>query len=131
MTPPVDKRTIPIADIIARLSQVLPPKYLKQRKQAGQTLTYIPWYRAVELLDKCCIWEYDIEPYPIGNEIVEKATITIHCEEGKLSRSALGNEPLDSKGYGGPAKVCESEALRRAAAKWGLGLYLYLGDDAK
>jgi hypothetical protein len=126
-----EKLALPIADIIARLSQELPKKYLKQRKQAGNTLTYIPWYRAVELFDKCCVWEYDIEAQQIGNEVVEKATITIHCAEGKLSRSAMGNEPLDSKGYGGPAKVCESEALRRAAAKWGLGLYLYIDPQDK
>jgi hypothetical protein len=61
--------------------------------------------------------------------VVLTATISILCEEGWISRSAIGEEPLDSKGYGGPAKIAASETFRRAASKYGLGLHLYYDKD--
>jgi hypothetical protein len=45
--------------------------------------------------------------------------------EGVIWREATGYEPLPVKGYGDPTSTAESMALRRAAAKIGLCLYLY------
>jgi mRNA interferase HigB len=47
------------------------------------------------------------------------------CAKGIVWREATGYEPLNVKGYGDPTSNAESMALRRAAAKFGLCLYLY------
>ena len=61
----------------------------------------------------------------VGAHCVVTVRISIPCLEGTVMREATGIEPLDVKGYGDPSSNAESMALRRAAAKFGLGLYLY------
>jgi hypothetical protein len=51
--------------------------------------------------------------------------ISIPCLEGIISREATGTEDEELKGYGDPSSNAEAMALKRAAAKFGLGLYLY------
>ena len=118
----------PIAEILADLSKPIPNKYLDSRKQGGANLTYLPWYNAVKLLDRCTGGHWD---YTIGNihttsdRIFLTARITVHAAEGNFHREATGTELLDCGSYGDPSSNCESMALRRAAAKLGLALYLY------
>jgi hypothetical protein len=47
------------------------------------------------------------------------------CLEGIIYREATGQEEGDCGSYGDPSSNAESMALRRAAAKFGLALYLY------
>jgi hypothetical protein len=139
-----------ISLIIENLSKPIPPRLLATREQSGTTLTYIPWFNCVKLLNHYCIWEYDlsfgqlgvqryeekvkkgwqgkpdtIKTVQLGASVILKASVTIYCREGQLTRSAIGEELLESDAHGGPAKTAESEVLRRAASKFGLGLYLY------
>ena len=51
--------------------------------------------------------------------------LSIPCAEGIVYREASALEPLKGSGYGDCATNAESAALRRAAAKFGLCLYLY------
>ena len=51
--------------------------------------------------------------------------ITVPCLEGSIFREATGTEDEELKGYGDPSSNAEAMALKRAAAKFGLGLYLY------
>lgn len=57
--------------------------------------------------------------------------LTIITTEGHISREATGTELLKQTdgeselAYGDPSSNAESMAFRRAAAKFGLGLYLY------
>ena len=61
--------------------------------------------------------------------------LTIPTAEGNVYREATGTEELKRTdretgepielAYGDPSSNAESMALRRAAAKFGLGLYLY------
>jgi hypothetical protein len=51
--------------------------------------------------------------------------LTVPTAEGPVYYEATGFETLETVGYGDPASNAESMALRRAAAKLGLGLYLY------
>jgi hypothetical protein len=48
--------------------------------------------------------------------------ISIPCIEGIISREATGTEDEELKGYGDPSSNAEAMALKRAAAKFGLGL---------
>lgn len=118
----------PIAEILADLSKPIPAKYLDTRKQGNTTLTYVPWYNAVKLLDRVTGGHWD---YTVGNihttseRIFLTARITVHAAEGAFHREATGTELLNCGSYGDPSSNCESMALRRCAAKLGLALYLY------
>lgn len=135
----------PIAEIIADLSKPIPNKYLAQRKQGGIQLTYLPWFRCVTLLDRCTggHWDYSIvNIHTTSDRIFLTARISIYAAESTFSREATGTELLKEEyfdkqtqttklrelAYGDASSNAESMALRRAAAKFGLGLYLYEKD---
>lgn len=135
-----------IAEIIEDLSKPINPKLLKHKPAANnssQKLKFIEWHTAVRYLDRYAPgWTYDIEFGPImpmpeklpndkkqhRGKVFVKATISIPCSEGIVSRSATGMEDVVVTGYGDPSSNAESMAFRRAAAKFGLGLYLYRKD---
>ncbi len=123
--PPSGLRSI--KTIIADLSKPVNPARLKQRQQGGRTLDYLPWYQAVRYLDNYAPgWRYDIRSVSqIGENLVMTVRITIPCLEGEVWREASALEPIKGSGYGDAATNCESAALRRAAAKFGLCLGLY------
>jgi hypothetical protein len=74
-----------------------------------------------------------------GDRFFVTCRITIHATEGTFSREATGTEVLKEEvtdkrtgdrflrelAYGDPSSNAESMAFRRAAAKFGLGRYLY------
>ncbi|HMB29446.1 MAG TPA: Rad52/Rad22 family DNA repair protein [Blastocatellia bacterium] len=116
-----------IEDVIADLSRPVNPRRLKTRKQGGKQITYLPWYQAVKYLDHYAPgWSYEVRSVTtVGDAVAITARISITCAEGIVWREATGYEPLNVKGYGDPTSNAESMALRRAAAKFGLCLYLY------
>lgn len=132
----------PIADIITDLKKPIHPSKLKTRPQGGQTITFIPWFYATQYLDKYAPgWSYtitssDVIALPEKLEYILKVRLSIPAADGVFHRDALGTglQEKDMKTgkwrqvYGGAAEIAESAALRRAAAKFGLGLYLYEGD---
>ncbi len=117
----------PITEILADLAKPIPKRYLQERKQGGTMLTYIPWYYACQLLDRCAPgWDYAVTNITVTSErIFVTARITIRASEGEISREATGTELLNCGSYGDPSSNAESMALRRAAAKFGLARYLY------
>ena len=122
----------PIAEIIADLSKPIPSKYLDTRRQGNTNLTYLPWYNAVKLLDRCTggHWDYSIgNIHTTSDRIFLTARITIHSAENTFHREASGTELLNCGSYGDPSSNAESMALRRCAAKFGLALYLYEKDN--
>ena len=116
-----------IEDVIADLSRPVNPRRLKTRKQGGKQITYLPWYQAVKYLDHYAPgWSYEVRSVTtVGNAVAITVRISIPCAEGIVWREAAGYELLNVKGYGDPTSNAESMALRRAAAKFGLCLYLY------
>lgn len=116
-----------IKNIIADLSKPVRDRHLKTRKQGGQHLTYIPWYRAVKYLDLYAAgWSYELRNVAvIGGDCVVTVRLSIPCTEGVVYRDATGRESLECVTYGDPSSNAESMALRRAAAKFGLCLNLY------
>jgi hypothetical protein len=116
-----------IQEIIADLKKPVAAKHLSQRKQGNQMLSYFAWYHAVRYLDHYAPgWSYSVlSVQTIGENCVLSVRLSIPCLEGVVSREATGIEPLIVKGYGDTSSNAESMALRRAAAKFGLGLYLY------
>lgn len=127
MPAPIPQALRSIAEIVADLSKPPAPERLKTRKQGGKELTYLPWYQAVRYLDRFAPgWSYEIRSVnQIGESLVMTVRVSILCAEGAVWREASALEPLTGSGYGDAATNCESAALRRAAAKFGLALSLY------
>lgn len=128
-----------IRDIVEDLSQPIEDKYLKtkearnRKENTTQQLLYIPWFNAVAILDDLAPgWFYEIRSaFQLETNLVMIARITIPCLEGLVFREASSLEPILGTGFGDAATNAESAALRRAAAKFGLGLYLYDKDVAR
>src|SRR5215813_8395367 len=117
-----------IRAIIADLSKPVNPQRLKQRTQGGRQLDYLPWYQAVRYLDNYAPgWSYEVRSVnQLGDNLVMTVRITIPSAEGLIYREASALEVIeDPKRYGDAATNAESAALRRAAAKFGLALFLY------
>jgi len=116
-----------IRDIITGLSKPLAKRHLKTRRQGGADLTYIEWHTAVKYLDLFAPgWSYSVRCVQlVGNLVTVIASISIPCAEGVVTREATGCEDADAKGYGDAVSNAEAMALKRAASKFGLGLYLY------
>ncbi len=116
-----------INDIIAKLSTPIAARHLKTRKQGGNSLTYIEWHTAVKYLDwQAPGWSYHVGNVALLGELVTVvASISIPTADGIVTREATGCESVNAKGYGDAVSNAEAMALKRAAAKFGLGLYLY------
>lgn len=123
-----------INDIIADLSKPIKARHLKKKMRGGQVLDFIPWYHAVKYLDLHAPgWSYEVRNTIWNTEgrLVLTVRLTLPCLEGLVYREATGTEEEPEEGermYGDPSSNAESMALRRAAAKFGLGLYLYNKD---
>jgi hypothetical protein len=115
-----------INEIVSDLSKPIPDAFLRERKQGGTVLTYIPWHNATRILDAYAPgWSYHVEIHHHGDKVLAIATISVIAAEGIVVRQATGYEDEDKSGFGDPFSNSESMALRRAAAKFGLGRYLY------
>lgn len=122
----------PLVEILTDLRQPIHAAHLKQKQAGKANVTYLPWYNAIKYLDLYAPgWTYEIKEighFPTGGnggKIAVKVRISIPSADGVFFREAIGNEDDDKEGYGDPFSNSESQALRRAAAKFGLGLYLY------
>lgn len=120
----------PIREIINDLSKPVAARHLKTKKKGGATLTFIPWYHAIRYLDLYAPgWSSEVRSVIWGGaRLVVTVRITIPAAEGPVWREATGTEEEpdeDERMYGDPSSNAEAMALKRAAAKFGLGLYLY------
>lgn len=134
----------PLAEITADLAKPVPQRFLAQRKQGKQELTYIPWHHVNRLLDYYAPgWEGEVTKIVCTSDrIFVTYRLTIHAAEGAFSREATGTEVLKEEyfdkvsgttkirelAYGDSSSNAESMAFRRSAARFGLGLSLYLKD---
>jgi hypothetical protein len=71
-------------------------------------------------------WSCEVRNLVISDaRCVVTVRISIPALEGIVSQEATSTEDEELKGYGDPSSNAEAMALKRAAAKFGLGLYLY------
>lgn len=116
-----------IQEIINDLSKPIADRHLKHRQQGGVDITFIEWHTAVKYLDLYAPgWCYRVNKiHTDSSRIYVVCEITIPAAEGLITREATGSEELNTNSFGDPSSNAESMALKRAAAKFGLGLYLY------
>lgn len=118
----------PLVDVLADLRKPIPQRFLHTKKQGGTTITFCPWYRVVKILDHYTggRWTYEVLRQTVeADHFVVTVRITLHAADATVFRDGTGIEPIAVKGYGDFQSNAESMALRRAAAKFGLGLHLY------
>ena len=116
-----------IRDIVKDLTKPVAKRHLRTRKQGGKELTYIAWHDAVKYLDHFAPgWCYEVRSMnSVGGKLIMVIRLSILCAEGVVYREATGQEDENTDSWGDSSSNAESMALRRAAAKFGLGLYLY------
>ncbi len=116
-----------IRDIITDLSKPVAKRHLRSRKQGGKEIQYISWHDAVKYLDHYAPgWNYEIRNIQnIAGKLILTVRLSVPCAEGIVYREATGQEDDDLESYGNASSNAESMALRRACAKFGLGLELY------
>ena len=116
-----------IRDIVKDLSKPVAKRHLRTRKQGGKELTYIAWHDAVKYLDHYAPgWNYEVRSIDsIAGKLILTVRLSVPCAEGIVYREATGQEDENTDSWGDSSSNSESMALRRAASKFGLGLYLY------
>lgn len=116
-----------IRDIVSDLTKPVAKRHLRTRRQGGKEIKYIAWHDAIKYLDHYAGgWNYEIRSIEsIGGKLILIVRLSIPCLEGIVFREATGQEDEELDSYGNSSSNSESMALRRAAAKFGLGLYLY------
>jgi hypothetical protein len=125
--------TRPIAEIISDLSKEIAERHLKVKVLKGRKIHFISWHHAIKYLDLFAPgWDGEVRQVAeIGGRCVIVYRISIPCAEGTVWREATGQESdwdeEEETKYGDPSSNAEAMAFKRAAAKFGLGLYLYQG----
>lgn len=116
-----------IREIVKDLSKPIAQKHLRKRRQGGKEIIYLAWHDAVKYLDHYAPgWCYEIRRIDsVSGKLIMIVRLSIPCAEGIVYREASGQEDEDLETYGNSSSNSESMALRRAASKFGLGLYLY------
>lgn len=116
-----------IRDIIKDLSKPVASRHLRSRKQGGKDIKFISWHDAIKYLDHYAPgWNYEVRNIQnIAGKLILTVRLSVPCAEGLVFREATGQEDEDRENYGDSSSNAESMALRRASAKFGLGLYLY------
>jgi hypothetical protein len=116
-----------IRDIVKDLSKPIAQKHLRKRRQGGKEILYLAWHDAVKYLDHFASgWCYEIRSIEsVAGKLILIVRLSVPCSEGVVYREATGQEDEDLESYGNSSSNSESMALRRAASKFGLGLYLY------
>jgi hypothetical protein len=106
------------------------PQREKPRKIGGKPITFIPWYETIAIMNGCADGCYDYEIIekghsPISNKFEMTVRVTIHASDGTYYREGTGIEDSSTDNFGDYQSNAESMALRRALAKFNLGIYIY------
>lgn len=136
LNPPQTPGEWPLSQIQTALSRPLPESMLEAKTLKGSRISYISWHTVNRVLDKYAPgWTWEICQMGMSaDRLFLVGRLTIPTADGSLYREATGTEELKRTNdngtsvelaYGDPSSNAESMAFRRAAAKFGLGLYLY------
>ncbi len=116
----------PLSQILTDLRRPIPGHIVHTRQAGGRRIKYLTMQDTIAILDQYAPgWEGTITNiYSSRDRIHIAYRITIHAKEGKFSREATGSSTMEPNAQNDPSSSAESAALRNAAAKFGLALYL-------
>lgn len=118
----------PLSQILADLRKPIPAHIVHTRQQGGRRVKYLNMEDTIAILDQYAPgWEGTISNiYSTRDRIFIAYRISIHAKEGTFSRESTGSCQLEAgaNAQNDPSSIAESAALRSAAAKFGLALYL-------
>lgn len=122
-----------ITAIIADLSRPLPEACVATKVVKGTTIRYLHWQAVMRILDTYapgCNGEVTrLEQH--GSTLRVTYRLYIPCAEGVVWREATGeddewdDEDTEEKRYGNPSANAQANAFKRAAALFGVGMWLY------
>jgi hypothetical protein len=137
-------KLLTLDELLSTLSAPVPIEQVKTLKQGGSVLPYIPHFVVADILDKHCVWEFEVNSQTVTpTQLITTVTLKIlTSDHGWISRSNVGVETLlewDNKNqcmreiaYGDVASNAIGMAFRRVAALgFGLGRYLYWKETAQ
>lgn len=123
-----------------QLTEPFPQEMERSLNKGGANLTYIPVSEVINRLNKVVgvdKWSYSVKSWQqLGNAIVAHVTLIAEIEGNTVARDGVGGqkikmtkqgEPLD---IGDEVKGAVSDALKKAAQAFGVGLYLARSEDA-
>ena len=121
------KHRRPLAEIQTDLRKEIPASILKTKTIKGNNITYIPWHKVIDILDWFAPgWTMEVRSINgSGSQTIVVIRVTIQAAEGDFHREATGIEDDEVSGYGDTSSNASAQALRRAAAMFGVGKYLY------
>lgn len=130
-------------DLMISLRQPVPAGFLKSKDSQGTKISYVPWYNAAALADVRLggAWSHELVEHWVddaqrgssakGYSAIPLAhvrvRVTLHGDDRDISREAVGVDDEPNGQRGTPLERAEAAGLRRALAKFGLGLELYRG----
>jgi hypothetical protein len=143
-----------ISRIEEALSRPLPENMLSSKKMGGQTIKYVAWPVVSRILNKYAPgWEWSVTLTVSQDRLFVVGKLSIPTSDGLVSREATGTEALKEErpimiveegkriplvddlgrtvyepkeiAFGDSSSNAESMAFRRAAARFGLALYMY------
>jgi len=121
-----------IRTIVTDLSRPLPAaciatKTLRAKSGKSAQIAYLHWTTVAKVLDAYAPgWQGTVERIErVGTACVITYRLTIPCLEGLIVREATGQEEEEVDGYGDSTSNAEAMAFKRAAAKFGVGRWLY------
>jgi hypothetical protein len=125
-----------LAEVIADLSRKIPARFLKTKTKGGQQLTIFTWITTQRFLDWYAPgWQGHATLTYSGERVGCVYELCIPTSDaGLVCRAASGDDEEDdedmdaqeqrARQFGTPTTRAEGQAFKRAAARFGFGLYL-------
>ena len=116
---------------IAALTASFPPEALEQREGGnGRSFTYIKTHAVINRLNRACHYQWDwriIEQHMEADLLVCRGELTI---PGLGTKAAVGVQEIRPGGGADLYKGASSDAMKKAATMFGVGIELY-GPDVE
>lgn len=106
------------------LHEPFPAEWHKTKKQGGAEITFVEWHRyALRLNDLVGPdgWEVRLRFLEVGGKLIATASLTILG----VTKENVGDEDEEKDSYGTASTNSFAQAYKRAAALFGMGLYMY------
>lgn len=105
---------------------------IRQDKGTGnRPVSYVSWSRYAERLNQVLgfCWEFDVEIIDMdGDGVTVLASMTVHRDGQSVTRKQFGNWSTAMLSQGNAIKAASSDALKRCAGLFGVGLHLYFDE---